>query len=366
MDYVSRRHHENETAQPSCCACTGRRGFLTGMAALGAAAAMPQAGEAVAKEGAAKSSASAHWIDVHHHLLPPTYTALMIEKKIFPATLKGWTPEKAIEEMDRSGVATGITSIVSPGVWFGDNEAARRLARECNEYAAKLVADHAGRFGMFTTLPLPDVDGALSEIAYALDTLKADGVHMWTSYRDKWLGHPSFAPVFEELNRRKAVIYTHPKIANCCDNLIPGLPTNLIEYGADTSRTIASLVFGGASQRYPDIRIIFSHGGGAVPYLIERFRILAQTPDMMKRLPQGAEPELQRFYYDTAQATHRIPMTALRTLVPVSHIVFGTDYPYRTEEEHVKAMKENKVFSAKELQAIGRGNVAGLLPRYAA
>jgi predicted TIM-barrel fold metal-dependent hydrolase len=161
--------------------------------------------------------------------------------------------------MDKAGVATAITSITTPGVSFGDPVAARRLARECNEYAARLVVDFPGRFGVFAALPLPDIEGSLRETAYALDVLKADGVCMFTSYGDRWLGDPEFTPVMAELDRRKAVLYTHPTAPNCCRNLVPDVPAPIIEYGTDTTRTIASLVFSGTAARFPNIRFIFSH-----------------------------------------------------------------------------------------------------------
>jgi predicted TIM-barrel fold metal-dependent hydrolase len=138
----------------------------------------------------------------------------------------------------------------------------------------------------------------------------------------------------------------------------------MIEYGTDTTRAIARLLFTGAAARYPDIKLIFSHAGGTMPFLIERFLFQARNPDAARQVPQGVLPALRRFYYDTAQSTEAAPMAALRKVVPVSQIVFGTDFPYRTTAEHVNGLKADGVFNAKEMQAIDRENALGLLPRY--
>jgi predicted TIM-barrel fold metal-dependent hydrolase len=308
------------------------------------------------------SSPKAHRIDVHHHHTPPPYVAALTAKNI-PGPVRDWTPEKSIADMDRAGVATALTSITTPALRFLDEAGARRVARECNEYTARLVTDFRGRFGMFAAMPLPHVEGTLQEIAYALDTLKADGVGLLTSYGDKWLGDPAFTPVLEELNRRRAVVYTHPTTANCCGNLIPDVPESIIEWGTDTTRTIASLVFSGAAARFRDAQLIFSHGGGTLPFLTERFLRLPQiNKNLATRVPNGVEHELKRFYYDTAQAAHPYALASLTKLIPVSQIVFGTDFPYRTAAEHVKGLTDYG-FSASELQAIDRDNAVRLLPR---
>ena len=198
--------------------------------------------------------------------------------------------------MDEGEVATAILSVTQITMRVDDREKVRRLARECNDYSAKLVADHRGRFGMFTALPMPDVDGCLKEIEYGFDVLKADGVGLYTSYRDKWLGDPAFDPIFAELDRRKAVIYVHPATPDCCVNLVPGIQDANIEYGTDTTRAIARMIFGGAAQRFPNIRIIWSHAGGTMPFLIERFMRTSTFPEWRKKLPGGFLPEAQRFY----------------------------------------------------------------------
>jgi predicted TIM-barrel fold metal-dependent hydrolase len=259
--------------------------------------------------------------------------------------------------MDRDGVALSMVSITTPGIWFGDLAETRRLARQCNEFAARMRADHPGRFGIFAAVPMPDVDSTLAEIAYALDELKAEGIGFLTSYGDRWLGDLAFSPLMAELNRRKALIYTHPTAANCCRNLIPGLHEHVVEYGTDTTRAIAQLIFGGEAQRHPEIRMIFSHGGGTMPFLYRRF--LSQA-----RLPQtapGALDQLRRFYYDTAAAAIAPPMAALRRVVPVSHILFGTDYPYGTAVEIARDLRESGVFNTREIAAIECANARMLL-----
>jgi predicted TIM-barrel fold metal-dependent hydrolase len=184
---------------------------------------------------------------------------------------------------------------------------------------------------------------------------------MLTSYGDKWFGDPDFAPIFAELNRRKAVIYTHPTSANCCRNALPGIPDTAIEYGTDTSRAIVHTVFSGSSVKYSDLRFVFSHAGGTMPFLNERLINLAKTPQYATQLPRGFLAEAGRFYYDTAQASNAAAMGALRKVVPVSQIVFGTDYPYRTSAEHVKQLKECGVFNARELRAIHLDNPMRML-----
>jgi predicted TIM-barrel fold metal-dependent hydrolase len=301
----------------------------------------------------------------------------MSAKGLLGGPWSGWSIAKALEDMDRDGVATSVASITTPGVWLDSDAQARGLARDCNEAMAALVHDHPGRFGAFAALPLPDVEGSLREIEYALDVLKHDGVGVMTSYRDRWLGDAAHIPVLDELNRRKAILYVHPTAPCACTNCLPYLRDSVIEYGTDTTRAIASLVFTGLSTRYPDIRTIFSHAGGTMPFLIERFfqqkraQELAapgKTPSAISREELAKlDPlkEVQRFYYDVAQSTHAAPMAALRQVVPVSQVLFGTDYPYRTAAEHVEGLRHCGAFSAVDVDAIGSGNARRLMPRYA-
>src|ERR1700722_4395454 len=169
---------ENNTFAPSNG--VERRKFLTSLAALSASAILPT--ELMLAQASATTSGKLFRIDAHHHFSAPGFIAAISARKTNQRPLELWTPEKSIEDMDKSGVATSMISSSEPSVWFGDNEAARKLARECNDYGARLMADHPGRFGLFSTLPLPDVDGSLREIEYSQDQVKADGVCLMTSY----------------------------------------------------------------------------------------------------------------------------------------------------------------------------------------
>jgi predicted TIM-barrel fold metal-dependent hydrolase len=307
----------------------------------------------------AKGAAAPHRIDVHHHLFPPAYRAGLGDRA---AGLPVWSPAQSIEEMDKGGIATSVLSLSSPGVWFGNVDESRRLARIVNDYGATTARDHPRRFGLFAALPLPDIDGSLREVEYALDTLKVDGVGLFTSYGDKWLGDASFAPLWTELNRRKAVIYTHPTTAACCGNLKNEVPAVMIEWATDTTRTVASLLFGGAAAKYPDIRWIFSHGGGTMPFLLSRFVYQEATMKGKEQvLPKGLMYELRKFHYDTAQANSAPALAALLKVAPLSQILFGTDYPFRTAAEVNGGLTAQR-FPAKDLRAIERDNALRLLP----
>jgi predicted TIM-barrel fold metal-dependent hydrolase len=344
-------------------ACCGRRRFLTGVAALGAGAVLGS------RKSAAQSptAAAAKRIDVHHHISPPGFIAEITGRRTGQLPLMKWTPQQSIDDMDQGGVATAILSVSEPSVFFGNYNAAAALARETNDYGAKVIADFPGRFGMFGTLPLPDVPGSLREIEYVLDTLKFDGVCMMTDYEGKFLGDPAFTPVMEELNRRKAIVYTHPFRNECCRNLVPDVFEPIIELGTDTTRTVASLLFSGAAAKFPDIKFIFSHGGGTLPFLVQRFQFLPTVrKDLQARLPEGVMHYLQQFYYDTASASTVYPLASLMKLVPSSQVVFGTDFPFLTAKATAGELHETGLFSAADLQAIDRGNAERLMPKYRA
>ncbi len=311
-----------------------------------------------------------HRIDIHHHFLPRPY---MAEEQARIAGYKhggmtadrllGWTPEQAIEVMDANGIAFATGSVSTPGPWFGDAAAARRLSRMWNEGAAKAVADHPDRLGFFATVAPPDPEGALKEIEYALDTLKADGIGLLSNYDGKSLGDATFAPVFEELNRRKCVVYVHPTMHVCTAGLIPGLIPQGIEFPLDTTRTITSLVLSGTLARCQDIRLIFSHGGGALPFLAARIdHVSANNKEFAANNPRGIMHELKRLYCDTASAESVPQLAAMMAFFPESHILFGSDYPFINPKSVVAGLDEYPMTRAMRA-AIDHENALALLPR---
>jgi 6-methylsalicylate decarboxylase len=256
-----------------------------------------------------------------------------------------------------------MLSIAStPGTWFGLEAAfAERMVRICNDYGAEMVRSHKGRFGLFATLSMLDVDATLKEIDYVFDTLGADGVGLQTNYGSKWLGHEFYAPVFEELNRRKALVYVHPLVANCCGNLGVGAFPAVLEVPHDTTRTVTSLLLSGTLYRLRDIKWLFSHAGGTIPMLAGRiaaFYDRAATTGTFA--PNGVEAELRKLHFDTANATSAPAMAALMKLVPPTQVTFGSDYPY-FKLNQIEAVRHLGLLAA-DLRAIESGNAERLIP----
>jgi predicted TIM-barrel fold metal-dependent hydrolase len=315
----------------------------------------------------ARAATSRRLIDVHSHIIPPFYLEENRDRIAgsrggeISRTWLGWTPQQSLAAMDEHGVETSMLSLSTPGVWFGNAEEARATARRVNDYGAELVRSHPGRFGLFSAIPLPDTEGALREIEYALDVLKADGIGLLTSYGDKWLGDPAYQPVLEELNRRKAVVFVHPTAPNCCRTLMPGISTIMAEVPHDTTRTVISLLFSGTLTRQKDIRFIFCHAGGTVPVMATRMTQYGPK-DLAEKLPHGVDYELKRLYYDIAVSGYRPAIAALTGLIPTNQILFGSDFPYRALGETADTMPQLGLSEA-DLDAIGRDNALVLLPR---
>lgn len=308
---------------------------------------------------------NARRINVHHHFLPPSYIKAIEERQLLgrgrqrTAGRSGGTPAADLAQMDAAGIALAVGSISIPGLWFGDICLARRLAREWNDYAATVVGDHPGRFGFFAVIAPPDIEGSLIEIEHALDVLKADGIALMSSYDGRWLGDVEFRPIMSELNRRKAIVFVHPA-STTEGQTPPGIKSHVLEGPFDTTRTIVSLLINGVLSSCPDIRFIFAHGGGAIPYLAGRVAALSDRAGEIP--PDRMRDQLRRLYFDTALVMNESALAALTTFASPSRILLGTDSPILSAEGEIQAWR-SLALDPKLRELIERDNAALLLRR---
>jgi 6-methylsalicylate decarboxylase len=351
------------------CHCGTRRNFLKSIAALGAGTvlAAPSVWAQGAPSGQAPLLPNPQRIDVHHHMFPPLLQDAWKKANVRASPIAlGWSLEASLAQMDRAGIATAILSVASGDLnlpRLGRDER-RRKARLINNYAAKAITDHPGRFGLFAYLPMPDIDGALAEIAYALDIIKADGIALSTRYGKRFLGDPDYRVISDELNRRKAVVYVHTDRPECCYRPNPNRTGQATASPQDLNRTLLSLLFSGTFARTRDVGWIVSYSGASVPRLSDKAEALAkiQLRNAARVLPDGMDFELKRLHYETANAASSPNVAALLKYVPTSQVLFGTDYPFATPAHNLDDLKKAG-FSPAELKAIGNENALRLLPR---
>jgi predicted TIM-barrel fold metal-dependent hydrolase len=313
--------------------------------------------------------ASARRIDVHFHLIPPFYRDAVYAAGRGPAIGKypEWSPQLALELMDRHGIAVALTSLAQPGVGFATPARAHELARRCNDYAAELRARWPKRFGAFVTVPMASMEMACAEIAYGLDRLGLDGVSLFASYGGKFLGDPFFDPVLEMLDERGAVVFVHPGLHPSSKGLALPWPAFMMEYLFDTTRAAVNLIFSGAIARFPRIRFILPHAGGVAPYFAWR---LSVSPMIDKRLPRLSRDEiyagLAHFWYDNALAPGAQTFGALDHVARPERIVFGSDYPFANSAVIAQAVKtyESGFLPDVRRAAIDRANALALFPKY--
>jgi predicted TIM-barrel fold metal-dependent hydrolase len=311
-------------------------------------------------------------LDVHHHILPDFFWRATNESDnpVGGIAPPPWSKESALTFMDDAEIDIAITSISTPGVHMGDDAVARDLARRVNEFAAELIDEHPDRFGAYAALPLPDVEGALRELEYALDVLKLDGVVLFSNARGIYLGDQRFKPLFDELERRGAVVFVHPTLSPDATAHSLGLPDTLIDFTADTTRAVAQLHYSNTFARTPNVTYIFSHAGGTIPYLATRFAVVDEMNVIAGAEERGtAADTFRRFYWDTAISWRPAILQMLRSVVGVGQVLFGSDYPYLRRDLAVACRRE--VQSSPELNEEERRNVlAGngltLFPRIAA
>jgi predicted TIM-barrel fold metal-dependent hydrolase len=315
-------------------------------------------------------------IDTHQHAIPEHYKRALAAIGVMGSGENPW-PEWSLaaqlELMDEVGIAAVVQSVQSPGVYFGDVEFAVRLAREVNESQARLVADHPRRFGAFAILPLPDVAAAAREAAYALDTLKLDGICLLTHAGPRHLGEPDEDELYAELDRRNAVVFVHP-LRNQASNMPAySYPAGLTELVVDTTRAVHNLFWNGTFGKFPNIRWIMPHGGGASPFLAYRMSAMDHRPQVQARLPGGSVASaLRGLYYDVAEIVAPGPLKALMEIADPSRILFGSDFPFsrhRNPAQDVRDMiagfEAFNGWNAKTRRGIERDNALKLFPRLA-
>ena len=305
---------------------------------------------------------SAGIVNVHHHFLPAFYMEAVAEKLAMGRGRQraaGWSAQSDVEQMDAAGIARSIASISIPGLWFGDVDLSRRLSRDWNEFAAKVVSDHPGRFGFFAAIAPPDIDGALGEIRYAFDVLGADGIGLMSSYDRRWLGDPAFAPVMRELDRRKAVVFVHPATVEE-DAGPPGVKSHVLEGPFDTTRAVASLINEGVVAGCPNIRFIFAHGGGAIPFLGMRLATLTNGKPDFER--DRLKSLFDRLYFDTALVINQASIAALSAFSPADRILMGLDTPILPAPREIAAWRSLSV-DPDLRRRIERDNALTLLRR---
>jgi predicted TIM-barrel fold metal-dependent hydrolase len=313
--------------------------------------------------GIALAAAGRHRIDVHHHFVPPQY----LEEAPPPARdmlgRYGWTAQKSLEEMDQNGVDVALLSFPMPFLWFPGVDQGRRLARMCNDYCADVVQQHPRRFGLLATLPpLKDTEGCLQEIAYAYGSINSDGVTVRTNYSGLYLGDASFNPVWNELNRRKAVVFVHPANAACCMSVNDSLPAGYDEWPFDTARTVMSLLANEAHAKWPNIRFVFAHGGGVLPMIADRINNFGRPGPNGGPPINDAHEFIRTLYFDVANAVNPPALAATRAMTDPTHLLFGTDFPFIPTRRGVEYMTRAGLLT-KQLVAIERGNALDLLPR---
>ena len=329
-------------------------------------------------------------IDVHFHAMTPTFRKALTSKSLGPIIrTPEWSPDLAVEFLDRQETAAGILSVSIPGTHLGDDAEARVLARRVNEEFASYIAARPDRFGAFAAIPLPDVDGACREAEYALDTLKLDGVGLFASYDGRYPGLPEFDPLLEVLNRRSAVAFihptNHPSTKMIRQGISPGIGNFLVEFLFDTTRAALNFIFFDALDRFPDIRFILAHAGGTLPFVAYRVSELVakqmneppwdtqyQSPFMTRYGRSLTQDiflnQLRRFWYDTALSVGRQSLGSLKEVADPSRLLFGSDWPYANEavaNDMRAARFRSGMFTDREQQAIDCDNALQLFPRFA-
>jgi 6-methylsalicylate decarboxylase len=304
-------------------------------------------------------------IDVHTHVVPPFWAQALGENGGDPSGWKTptWNPEAHLEFMDANEIATSILSLTAPSVVGWPEPERRDMARRVNEYTGQLVTDQPLRFGNFATLPLPDVEGAVAEAAYALDEIKADGVVLLTNYNGDYLGHPRFTPLWRELDARSAVVFIHP--GHPLIATLPDVPGPLVDYPYDSTRNAVHMVFNGVLDDFPNVTIILSHAGGFLPYAVTRFCLLRSALEPEGPSADELEAKFKKFHFDTALSSGPYAMPSLLAFADPTRIHYGSDFPYAPAVVGTRftELLDTDPAIAEHSSGIARDNALTLFPR---
>lgn len=305
-------------------------------------------------------------IDVHAHYIPPFYRHYLDEHGYFGGqVIPAWSPGAALQKMDELGVDASVLSVARPAFPFGGAKRAAEMARLVNEYGADLVRERADRWGLFASLPLPDLERALSEVEYAFDELGCDGVVLLTNYDGLYLGDPALDELMAELDRRAAVVFVHPTAPP--GPPLTGVPVFAVDFLLDTTRAALNLVRHGVMHRYPRLKIILAHGGGLLPYASHRIAGLTPIGEDGAVDRDAFLRECGAFYYDTALTASPFSMPSLLAFAAEGHVMFGSDWPFagRDNAEHFTAQLDAYPLLAAARRSIEREAATRLIPRFA-
>ena len=286
-------------------------------------------------------------IDMHSHIITPEFlSALESENRLldegFP--LPKYDATSHLQWMDEAGIKTSVLTLAAP------QPTSAKVVRSTNVAAAKLKHEHPGRFLFCAALPLPDVDAAIREAVYALDTLKADGIKLATNVCGQYLGTPELDTLFSVLNEHRAVIILHPHRPEPVNRqTMQQTPLAMQEYLSETTRAVTNMISRSVLARYNNIKVIVPHSGAYLPLAIPRMKSL--TPVMQKNKMVGKidyEANLAALYYDLAGAHSPKVIRMLLTTTTPDHLLYGSDYPYAAEQVLTQSLQRMKQYLVSE------------------
>ena len=286
-------------------------------------------------------------IDVHSHIITPEFvSALENEGRLmdegFP--LPKYDVENHLKWMDEAGIETSVLTLAAP------QPSSAEVVRQTNEAAARIKKEHPGRYLFCAALPLPDVNAAIREAIYALDTLKADGIKLATNIGGQYLGAPELDTLFSVLNERKAVVILHPHRPEPVNKqVIQQTPLAMQEYLSETTRAVSNMISRNVLARYNNIKVVVPHCGAYLPLAIPRMKTL--TPVMQANKMVGEidyEANLRALYYDLAGAHSPEVIRMLLTITTPDHLLYGSDYPYVAPQVLKQSLARMKDYLSKE------------------